>query len=307
MILFVGDVHGEFKGLVKKLERTNVRNSHLIQVGDFGVGFDHKESEINNLKNLNECLKTGGNTMYVIRGNHDDPAYFDGKVAYSNLIFLQDYSVLELEGFTIFLVGGAISIDRTIRIQGKNYWKEERFFFDADRLQTSLNGVKKIDIVVTHNAPEQFHPVEMSDTVISYALRDQTLLGEIRKERYRHTQLMDSLIYKKLKPKSWYYGHFHMSHAANHKGIKYRVLDCSEFYEHGREIILVNVHLEKAFSLSEKSEVQFDEVPKVLQKDLDNFLVGSTVGMNEKGIVVFGRDYRAWLRKLQVEGVDYEL
>jgi DNA repair exonuclease SbcCD nuclease subunit len=305
MILFVGDVHGEFKGLVVKLVRTYVRNSHLIQVGDFGVGFKAKQTETDELEVLNNFLETTGNKLYVIRGNHDNPKYFKTPSEFSNIIFLEDYSILEIEGLTILLAGGAISIDRMARVLDVSYWPGEAFGYDEAIVKKKIGGLKKIDIVVTHNAPEQFHPVELSDIVVSYALRDQPLLGEIRKERYKHTQLMDLLIRKKLKPKFWYYGHFHMSYAATFKGIQYQVLDCSEFYEHGREIILVNVHLEKAFSLAEKSEVQFDEVPKELQKDLDNFLVGSTVGKNEKGILIYGWDYRAWLRKLQVKGLDY--
>ncbi|MFM7429855.1 MAG: metallophosphoesterase, partial [Flammeovirgaceae bacterium] len=106
MLIFIGDVHGEFYDLIQKLANHDIRNSTLIQVGDFGVGFKSKENEINQLERLNDFLKANKNVMYVIRGNHDDPAYFDGRVTFSNLILLNDYSLLDVEGNKIFLVGG---------------------------------------------------------------------------------------------------------------------------------------------------------------------------------------------------------
>jgi hypothetical protein len=37
MLIFIGDVHGEFHELTHKLANHNIRNSTFIQVGDFGA------------------------------------------------------------------------------------------------------------------------------------------------------------------------------------------------------------------------------------------------------------------------------
>jgi UDP-2,3-diacylglucosamine pyrophosphatase LpxH len=146
MLIFIGDVHGEFHELTHKLANHNIRNSTFIQVGDFGVGFMSKENEIHLLGKLNDRLKADRNVMYVIRGNHDDPAYFDGKLVYSNLIFLEDYSVLEIEEKTILLIGGAISVDRTSRTLNKTYWADEGFVLDQKKLRSKIDQITKLDL-----------------------------------------------------------------------------------------------------------------------------------------------------------------
>ncbi len=103
MIIFIGDVHGEFKELTVKLARSNVRESHFIQVGDFGLGFKKKEAESDELEALNSFLIKENNHLYVIRGNHDNPKYFKASSGFSNITFLADYSLIELEGQTILL------------------------------------------------------------------------------------------------------------------------------------------------------------------------------------------------------------
>jgi UDP-2,3-diacylglucosamine pyrophosphatase LpxH len=232
MLIFIGDVHGEFNELTHKLVNHNIQNSTFIQVGDFGVGFKSKENEIDQLGKLNDRLKADRNVMYVIRGNHDDPAYFDGQVTYSNLIFLKDYSWLEIEDKKILLVGGAISIDRRTRKLNVSYWEKEGFVLNEQKLKSTLSGVDKLDIVVTHSCPEEFEPRELGKIVMSYWTKDNGLITELKKERGAHSLLMNMLIGQKLKPAHWYYGHFHYSFNDKFEGVKYRLLNCSEFFEH---------------------------------------------------------------------------
>jgi UDP-2,3-diacylglucosamine pyrophosphatase LpxH len=240
MLVFIGDVHGEFNELAAKLVRSKVQESSFIQVGDFGLGFKKKEVESNELSVLNSFLEAANNRLYVVRGNHDNPKYFKAPSGFSHIAFLEDYSLLDLEGQIILVAGGAISIDRMVRVLDVSYWAGEEFRYDEELLAKRIKGDSKIDIVVTHNAPEEFWPTEFNRLVLGYALRDRNLLEGLRKERYRHTQLMNSLNRRRLKPKHWYYGHYHTSYDSKYKGIKYRALDCSEMFEHeGQKIILL--------------------------------------------------------------------
>jgi len=247
MIVFIGDVHGEFKELAAKLSRSEILRSSLIQVGDFGVGFKNKVLEANELEILNNCLMTGENHLYVIRGNHDNPEYFEASSGFSNIRFLPDFTLLDVEGRTRLLAGGAISIDRTLRLPGVSYWPGEGFVFNEALVDRKLNGITKIDIVVTHNSPEQFHPTELAEIVIAYSLRDKSLLAELKHERLAHSRLMNFLIQKGLKPLNWYYGHFHESFSGKYQGIRYRVLGCSEFFEHDADRLLTRI-----FELSQR-------------------------------------------------------
>ena len=87
----------------------------MIQVGDFGAGF--RKDFLDDMLYLNDVLNEYNVTLYVIRGNHDDPKFFNGNHNWGNLKLLKDYTVLDLEGKKILLIGGAISIDRGNRIE----------------------------------------------------------------------------------------------------------------------------------------------------------------------------------------------
>ena len=150
MIILIGDVHGDFLQLMDKLTELPLVNSFFIQVGDFGVRFKNKENEVAQLELISRELQKKNNAMYVIRGNHDDPSFFNGDVSYSNLHLLKDYSLLTLEGKIILLAGGAVSVNRTWKLRNNSYSKEEGFIFKESLLSKAAWGIKAIDIVVTH-------------------------------------------------------------------------------------------------------------------------------------------------------------
>jgi UDP-2,3-diacylglucosamine pyrophosphatase LpxH len=232
VLIFIGDVHGEFMKLADKLAKADFRDSFLIQVGDFGVGFKTRESEAKQLSSLNDLLISSGNKLFVIRGNHDDPFYFTDDTSYSNITFLKDYSLINIEGKAILLAGGAISIDRSARVLNNSYWKEEEFSYEVDLLEKAIKDCDKIDIVVTHNAPTEFHPTKISQIVIDWTDKDPNLVSDLEEERHRHSDLLNALIERNRKPHFWYYGHFHISHQSSLNGINYRILNSSEFFEH---------------------------------------------------------------------------
>lgn len=232
MLILIGDVHGEFYDLSNKLANTNIKDSYFIQVGDFGLGFMKQENEKAQLNLLNKRLTDANNEMYVIRGNHDNPAYFNNDSGYSNIEFLKDYSVIKIEGLNILLAGGAISIDRKSRRLGSTYWVEEEFVYKESLVEKAIEGLKKVDIVVTHNSPAEFYPQDIDKNVLAWSRRDIHLLSELPKERYRHSMLLNFLVARNLRPRYWYYGHFHLSYFERFENIDYRILDCSEFFKH---------------------------------------------------------------------------
>jgi UDP-2,3-diacylglucosamine pyrophosphatase LpxH len=232
MVVIIGDVHGLFTNLTRLIEIKKINNSSLIQVGDFGVGFKTKENENLLLSILNSQLVEANNTMYVIRGNHDDPSYFPNCKKYSNIIFLPDYTLLQLKGKNILLAGGAISIDRSWRVLDNSYWLEEVFVYDRDKLDAAVKNCSHLDIVITHNAPAEFYPTEISSIVYEFTDKDPNLIEDVKKERSQHSLLMNDLDSRGLRPKLWYYGHYHMSRTGNYEGIDYRILDCLDFFGH---------------------------------------------------------------------------
>ena len=117
-VVVCGDIHGEFETLVYNLKINNITDSLIIVAGDCGFGF-HKASYYDMLyKRLAPKLRTQGNIIFFVRGNHDDPDYFDGKTFVKKYMrCLADYTVVSVAGRNILCVGGAISIDREPRLR----------------------------------------------------------------------------------------------------------------------------------------------------------------------------------------------
>ncbi|MFL5732791.1 MAG: metallophosphoesterase [Chloroflexia bacterium] len=219
-LLVIGDVHGKFEELIDLLDRRDIRNAGLIQVGDFGVGFDTPELEGSRLAALDARLAEADSTMYVLRGNHDDPGYFvepgissSGASLqrplprYAHIHFLPDYSVMEPGGRRILVVGGAISVDRKARVPGATYWEDEEFRLDPERL--AALDLHDLWAVATHTAPDFAEPVHSrSLELFAYTFGDETLVDEAKREREALTEL-HRLVSARANPRYWFYGHFH--------------------------------------------------------------------------------------------------
>jgi DNA repair exonuclease SbcCD nuclease subunit len=230
MILFLGDIHGDFDFVFYYINKNKIENCFIYQVGDFGVGFD-KKNDINNLTKLNNFLKERNIVMYVIRGNHDDPKFFNGdfKNYFSNLHLLSDYDVVQIDGFNILGIGGAISIDRKWRKDGVSYWSDELVSFDIEKLKP----IEKIDIVVTHTSADFCEPnnkLGFGSLVNSFALKDSDLYDDLHKERQIVTKIWDE-IKNNNNPSLWVYGHFHNSHSQIFDGTLFKLLDINEFFD----------------------------------------------------------------------------
>jgi predicted phosphodiesterase len=236
-IVLLGDIHGSWQKINFFLEDNNYSNLNIIQVGDFGIGYDKKDVELNRLTSLSEVLKSYNAKLYVIRGNHDDPAYFQGKNSFSfeNIIFVEDYTVLSNEKQNILCIGGAVSIDRLYsqgaskRINRPLWWKDEIFVFDLGRLNAILEVVD-IDVVITHTAPKDFHPTQFGNLVYQYAQDDHLLLQDLENERWKVQQILERLRSDGTKlPKKWFYGHFHESKSELFDSLEARLLGINEF------------------------------------------------------------------------------
>ena len=139
---FLGDIHGDFYCIERFCRKNKEKKKiNLIQVGDFGAGFDFNipGQFMIKMDSLNGILAEYNITLYVLRGNHDDPQYFTGTYEnfWSNIKLMPDYSVVEIEGKRVLMVGGAISIDRLGRAEGKSWWSDEVFVLDEEKLKWS--------------------------------------------------------------------------------------------------------------------------------------------------------------------------
>ena len=117
-VVICGDIHGDFNLLVNKVcVQYQMKDTLVIVAGDCGFGFERKGYYENIVKRNAKRVNESNNCFLFMRGNHDNPAYFDGNTfRHKRFTCIPDYSVVKANGHTILCVGGAVSVDRQARI-----------------------------------------------------------------------------------------------------------------------------------------------------------------------------------------------
>lgn len=219
MLCLVGDSHGEWSALLHKLDRLEIKNCVLLHVGDIGVGFSHKDLDHKMFDLLNDEFGKRGISFFGVRGNHDDPSYFNGQIHKSQFTLLPDYSHFNINGEKFLFVGGAISIDRRIRIPTVSWWEDEEFILKPELCE-------ECDVLITHAAPDWIGPNDKAG-IAEWCKNDPSLWGECVAER----QGMNKLI-RLTRPKSHFCGHLHCRDIKVVDGCVSRILDILEIYEY---------------------------------------------------------------------------
>lgn len=103
-----GDIHGEFDFLVGKMLRMELTDTLVIVAGDCGIGFDTPGYYRRTYQRIAKILKKLTCGLLLIRGNHDDPEYFQReRIVFPRMRTLPDYSVIRFKDHTILCIGGA--------------------------------------------------------------------------------------------------------------------------------------------------------------------------------------------------------
>lgn len=226
-IIAIGDTHGDWSN-VRKLNY-NHENTTFIHVGDCGIGYT-PSTQAKVLEDLALLLAFKGNRLLAIRGNHDDPVYFDDRVIGETIQLVKDNQVIRVGNKDVLFIGGAISIDRTNsmlegRQKGKKlYWPDEVVKIDFDKIETYAN----VDVVVTHTAPWCAPPQHLNNRfVLDWIRVDPSLEPELKAERESLSQLKRALL-AKFDIELWLYGHFHNRVTFESDDITFECFDCAQ-------------------------------------------------------------------------------
>ena len=211
MIFYAGDIHGNVfaaKSIDDKARKAGV--DIAVQVGDFGLGFQGAGSKCYLADYFNE--RESGPTWYTCGGNHDNWPYWNSMPSQDDgLTWLAKdcYYVHRSQGLVLddrkhLFFGGAESIDKHHRIEGRSWWKEEtptsmefREFFDA------MEGYKP-EVVVTHDAP------------LSIEIRKYNRISNPTPNGLEGVLKHSSYL-----PKLWMFGHHHIKEEWNIDGVKF--------------------------------------------------------------------------------------
>ncbi len=239
-VVVCGDIHGEFNAVIYKLcIQYQMTDTLLIVAGDCGFGFD-KPGYYDSVFNRNSSrLSKANNWVVMIRGNHDDPAYFqEERISHERFRCIPDYSVLQACGHNILCVGGAVSIDRDyrkkydsrhLRADVASYWADEMPVYNEE----ALNDISKdlqIDTVITHTAPS-FCELISKDGLTEWATLDPDIPSDCAKERETMDKIYNHLKLARHPVSHWYYGHFHQTWNSEIDGVLFSMLDIMEFKE----------------------------------------------------------------------------
>lgn len=201
LIGVVGDIHGNTRALKHALDYFAARDVKIVmQVGDFGI-FPMYNDTFDFLEAINEKLFENHQTLYVIRGNHDDPDFFDNNdvirdtygfgvyTEWSRIHFAPRAHVWEFGSRVFGQLGGAASIDRQRRQSGLDWWPDELIMKD----DVEALGDRNLDYFFTHDASDY--------TPWGFDLIPQELSLLCRK-------YIDSAL-ERTKPRWHFHGHYH--------------------------------------------------------------------------------------------------
>ena len=254
-LVICGDIHGDFVPLVYEITvRYGMRDTLVIVAGDCGFGFEKPDAYNNIFRRIEKRLVQNNCWIAMVRGNHDDPAYFELQADGNTLIHharwqtVPDYTVIQACGRMVLCVGGAVSVDRQIRMRemerhlGKRYyWPNETVRYDAEALEAIRDAGLKVDTVVTHTAPSMCE-FQSKQGLATWAQCDATLLDDCKAERAAMDDIIVHLKHDKHPLERWYYGHFHNSWHSEIDGVWFTMLDIMELLEVPR---IVNEKLSK--------------------------------------------------------------
>lgn len=205
MIYVTGDTHRKIDNRFSEKPLTKLtEKDYLIILGDFGGVWYDDESD--NLF-LSYFEKQKYTTLFI-DGNHENhkklndfpvEVWNNGKIhkIKNNIFHLMRGQIFNIDGYKIFTFGGAYSIDKNMRTEFIDWWKEEEGNYEEmneafDNLEKENN---QVDFILTHAGPASklknfFNYFGMNFTSSS----TEKFLDEIN---------------NKVKFKHWFCGHYH--------------------------------------------------------------------------------------------------
>jgi hypothetical protein len=221
----------------KSCFNSHFSNSVIFVTGNSGFGTHSEKHYLDFLEKQNNILKYNNVMLLFVRGNNDDPSFFnEKKIDLSNIKTLPDFSIVETKDKVILCIGGAISVDRTWKIDQEKrinafadspkkrlYWNDEAPVLDIEKLKEIVSNTERIDFVVSHTAPSFATPsyFPISD---EWAKKDTQLAKDIDNERLTMDKIFEFLRDNDRRPTYWAYSRFDLENLEKRSNVIFRSL-----------------------------------------------------------------------------------
>lgn len=207
MIYITGDTHGT-KDFIKLLDdkyKNLTKDDYVIICGDCGVCFDKDSSKIINLYQylpFSVLFVDGNYENFDLLYSYPIEMWKGGKVhrISENVLHLMRGQVFDIDGTKIFAFGGALSFDKSRRIEGKNWWSkespnDEEYKEAIDILSLNSN---RVDYIISHDCPESWMGAVKQCSKIMYE-------GYVLSPSNHYLEMIAAQI----KFKHLFFGHYH--------------------------------------------------------------------------------------------------
>lgn len=222
MIYITGDTHGDQVRFIENNmdgEDSWGEKDYLIVCGDFGYIFTDSAIERDFLdflekKPYNICFCDGNHENFPRIYQYPEQTWKGGRIhrIRKNIIHLMRGQVFTIDGKRIFTMGGAYSVDKYMRFEGRSWWREE--LPNDEEYREAIRSLKecgnRVDYIITHTAPG-----EIIRKMGMYPDRhDMELTGFL-------DWVMHEVEFEK-----WFFGHWHLDKEIDEKfrAVRLRVL-----------------------------------------------------------------------------------
>ena len=222
VIAYAGDWHGRLSYALKAVFFAAQNGAEaIVHAGDFGFNFTPEF-----LDPLNERLDSYGIDLYFVDGNHENfhtlftyPIVEGVRPLRERIIHLPRGTRWVWQGKMFLALGGAISVDKHRRTEGKTWWREERITWDeANKV---IEG-GPADIMITHDCPDGVEIPGLEDGHLYFP-------EHLLMESDGHRKLL-RVIVDEVKPELLIHGHYHRRYTDTLVGDDYQTkvigLDC---------------------------------------------------------------------------------
>ncbi len=233
---FEDDLRASMKKALNKAFSKNggYNDSVIIVSGNCGIGAKSISYYNETFGKLNNVLRDNNCVLLFVRGNNDDPSFFnESKIDFSNIKTIPDYSVILLKSFNCLCIGGSVSLDKEWKLSqeelfGKKlFWENEQPYFDEKTLDEILKKYQ-IGCVITSTSPSFAFPGTNAFNNSKWVKDNKNIKSTFSSERKILDKIYDKIIDAETKPYVWIYGRFKQH---NHTKVNDIVFDSLASYQ----------------------------------------------------------------------------